>query len=135
MPIRRVMRLVGRRGKIARLSVLQWRSEEAGISRSPPWSVTFADSRSSTRAFHAVQRMGFDEGLRRARAQEGNTAELHGNGLAVDLDFGDEGRVLHRCYTSNKTRFLLGEHRRVPTGVGSRHHSKDVATVVRWYVW
>ena len=48
--------------------------------------MSFADGRGSTRAFHALQRMGVDKGLQRARIQEGDTAELHGNGAAVDLD-------------------------------------------------
>ena len=108
------------------------------MCRSPPraqWSVTFADGRSSTRAFHVVQCVGVDEGLRRSRIQEGNTAELHGSGAAVDLDFDGERKVIHRYYTSNKTRSLLGEHGRAPAGVSSRHHSNNVATVVRWHVW
>ena len=37
--------------------------------------------------------------------------------------------------TSNKTRSLLGEHGGMLIGVGSRHHSKNVAAVVRWHVW
>ena len=36
--------------------------------------MTFANGRSSTRAFHAFQRVGVDESLRRARIQESNTA-------------------------------------------------------------
>ena len=71
------MRLVGRRGRIVRLSVLQWRYAEAGFAELPPgpqWGVTFANGRSSTRAFHAFQRVGVDESLRRARIQESNTA-------------------------------------------------------------
>ena len=66
--------------------------------------------------------------------QEGDTAELHGNGTTVDLAFGGEGRVIHRYYTSNKTRSLIGEQVRVLIGVGSRHHSKRVTAVARWYV-
>ena len=58
--------------------------------------MTLADGRSSTRAFHAFQQMGIDESLRRARIQEGNTAELYGNGTAVDIEFSGEGRVLHQ---------------------------------------
>ena len=48
--------------------------------------MTFADGRGSTRAFHALQLVRVDEGLRRARIQEGDTAELHGNGAAVHLN-------------------------------------------------
>ena len=90
----------------------------------------FANGRSSTRAFHAFQRVGVDESLRRARIQEGNTAELYGNGAAVYLDSGREGRVIHRYHTSNKTRSLRGEQGVVLIGVGSDHHSKNVAAVV-----
>ena len=97
--------------------------------------MTFANGRSSTRAFHAFQRVGVDESLWRARIQEGNTTELYGNGAAVYLDFVGEGKVVHRSYTSNKTRSLLGEHGGMLIGVGSRHHSKNVAAVVRWHVW
>ena len=79
--------------------------------------------------------MGVDKGLRRARIQEGDTAELHGSGAAVDLDLGGEGRVIHRYYTSNRTRLLLGEQGRVLTGVGGGHHSEDIAAVVRWHIW
>ena len=64
------MRLVGRLGRIVRLSVLYWRSGGAEICRPPPeprWGVTFANGRSGTRAFHAFQRVGVDESLRRAR--------------------------------------------------------------------
>ena len=131
------MRLVGRLGRIVRLSVLQWRSGGGEICRTPPglrWGVTFANDRSSTRAFHAFQRVCVDESLRRTRIQQGNTAELYGNGVAVYLDFG-EGRVIHRYYTCNKTRSLLGEQGGVLIGVGSGHHSKNVAAVVRWHVW
>ena len=92
--------------------------------------MTFADGRCSTRAFHAFQRVDEDKGLRQARIQEGDTVELHGNGAAVDLDFGSEGRVVHRYYTSNKTRPLLGEQGGVLTGVGGGHHSEDIAAVV-----
>ena len=60
--------------------------------------------------------------------------ELYGNGATVNLDFGG-GKVIHRCYASNKTKSLLGEQGRVLIGVGSRHHSKNVAAVVRWHVW
>ena len=67
--------------------------------------------------------------------QEGDTAELHGNGTTVDLAFGGEGRVIHRYYTSNKTRSLLSEKERVLNGAGGGHHSKDVAALVRWHVW
>ena len=74
--------------------------------------MTFTDGRGSTCAFHALERVGVDEGLRRARIEEGDTAELHGNGAAVDLDFGCERRVVDRYYTNNKTRTLLGEHDR-----------------------
>ena len=42
----------------------------------PRWGVTFADGRGSTRKFHTFQRVGVDEGLRRARVQEGDSAEL-----------------------------------------------------------
>ena len=62
------------------------------------------------------------------------TAWLHGNGTAVDLDFCSEGRVLHRYYTSNKTRPLLGEQVAVLIGVGSEQHSKNVVAVVQWHV-
>ena len=48
--------------------------------------------------------MGADIGLRGAGIQEGDTAKLHGNGAAVELDFGGEGRVVPSCYTSYKTR-------------------------------
>ena len=97
--------------------------------------MTFANSRSNTRAFHAFQRVGVDESLRRARIQEGNTAELYGYGAAVYLDFGGEGRVIYRCYTSNETRSLLGEQRGVLIGMGSGHHNKNVTAMVRWHVW
>ena len=130
------MRLDGRRGRTARLRVLEWRSDEAGTSRplpGPRWSVTF-DSRGSTRTFHAFQRAGVDEGLWRARTKEGDTAELHSNGATVDLDFGGKGRVVHRYYTRNKTKPFLGEQGRVLIGVGGGHHSKDVTAVVRWHV-
>ena len=56
-------------------------------------------------------------------------------GCCGDLDFGGEGRVVHRYYTSNKTRPLLGEQRGVLTGVGGGHHNEDIAGVVRWHVW
>ena len=137
MPIRREMRLVGRLGRIVRLSVLQWTSGGAEIWRTPPgprWGVTFGNGRSSTRAFHAFQRVGVDESLRRARIQEDNTTELYGNGTTVYLDFGGEGRVIHRYYTSNKTRPLLGEQVAVLIGVGSEQHSKNVVDVVQWHV-
>ena len=132
------MRLVGRLGRIVRLSVLQWTSGGAEIWRTPPgprWGVTFGNGRSSTRAFHAFQRVGVDESLRRARIQEDNTTELYGNGTTVYLDSGGEGRVIHRYYTSNKTRPLLGEQGGVLTGFGDGHHSEDIAAVVRRYVW
>ena len=93
--------------------------------------MTFADGRGSARAFHSFQRVGVDGGLRRARVQEVDTSELHGNGAAVELGFGGEGRVVHRCYTSNKTRPLLGEQENMLTGVGGGHHSKGVAAVIR----
>ena len=54
------------------------------------WSVTFADGGGRTRAVHAPQRVGVNKGLRRARIQVGDTAELHGNGAVVDLDFGEK---------------------------------------------
>ena len=95
----------------------------------------FTNGRSSTRAFHAFQRAGVDENLRRVRIQQGNTAEFYANGAAVYLDFGDEGRVIHRYYASNKTRSLLGEQGGVLIGAGSGHHSKNVAAVVRQHVW
>ena len=104
-----------------------------GLAESPPGprrGVLFADGRGSTRAFHALQRVGVDKRLRRACIEEGDTAELHGNGAAVDLDFGGKGRVVHRYYTSNKTRPLLGEQGGVLTGVGGGHHSEDIAAVV-----
>ena len=59
--------------------------------------------------------MGDDRALRRARFQEGDTAELHGSGAAIDFDFVGEGRAAHRYYTSNKTRPLLA--RRATEGV------------------
>ena len=62
------------------------------------------------------------------------TAWLHGNGTAVDLDFCSEGRALHRYYTSNKTRPLLGEQGRVLAGVGGGHHNEDIFAEVRWHV-
>ena len=96
--------------------------------------MTFADGRGSTCAFHPLKRVDVDKGLRRARIQEGDTAWLHGNGTAVDLDFCSEGRVLHRYYTSNKTRPLLGEQGRVLAGVGGGHHNEDIFAEVRWHV-
>ena len=96
--------------------------------------MSFADGRGSARALHALQRVGVDKCLRRARIQEGDTAELPGNGAAVDLDFGGKGRVVHRYYTRNKTKPFLGEQGRVLIGVGGGHHSKDVTAVVRWHV-
>ena len=86
--------------------------------------MTFVDGTSSTRTFRALQRVGVDESLRRARIQEGNTAELYGNGAVVYLDFGGEGKIIHHYYTSNKTRSLLGEQGGVLIGVCSGHHSK-----------
>ena len=97
--------------------------------------MTFADGRGNTRACHALQRVGVCKGLRRARIEEGDTVELHSNGAAVDLDFGGEGRVVHRYHTSNKTRSLFGEQGRVLVGEDGGHHSEDIASVVRWYVW
>ena len=79
--------------------------------------------------FHALQHVGVDKGLRRARIQGDDTVELRGNGVAVVLDFG-EGRVIHRYYTSKSTRPLLGEQGGVLTGVGGGHHSEDIAAVV-----
>ena len=97
--------------------------------------MSFADGRGSTHAFHYLCRVGVDKGLRRARIQEGDTAELHGNGAAVDLDFGGKGGAIHRYYTSNKTRPLLGEQGRVLTGFGHGYHSEDIAALVRRHVW
>ena len=111
---------------LKRAAVEVWRGGD--LPKPPPgpqWSVTFADGRSSTCAVHAVQRTGVDEGLRLARIQESNTVGLHGNKPAVDFDFGGEGRVNHRYCTGNTTKPWLGEHGRLPTGVGSRHHSKS----------
>ena len=56
----------------------------------PQRGVTFADGRSSTRAFHAFPRVGVDESLRQARILESNTAGLYGNGADWDLDFDGE---------------------------------------------
>ena len=93
--------------------------------------MTFADGRGSTRAFHSLQRVGFDKGVRRARIQEGDTAKLHGNGVAVDIDFSGEERVAHRYYTSSKTKPSLDEQQGDQTGVGGGHHIEDVAAVAR----
>ena len=46
--------------------------------------------------------------------------ELYGNGATVNLDFGG-GKVIHRCYASNKTKSLLGEQGRVLAGLGGGH--------------
>ena len=75
--------------------------------------------------------MGVDEGLRRARIQEGDTAEFHGNEAAVDVNFDGEGRVVDRYYTGDKTMPLLGEQGRALTGLGGEHHGEDIAAVVR----
>ena len=99
------------------------------------WGVTFANGRSSPCAVHAIQRVGVDESLTRARIGEGNTADWYGNGAAVYLGFGGEGRVFHHCYSSNKTRSLLGKQGGVLIGVGGGHHSKNVAAVVQLHAW
>ena len=78
--------------------------------------------------------MGVDKGLRRARIQEGDTAELHGNGAAVDHDNRGEGRVIS-FYCTGKTRPLLGKQGRVLSGVDGGHRSKDVTAVVRRKIW
>ena len=69
----------------------------------------FPDSRGSTHAFHAFERVGIAKILGRVRIQEGNASKIHGSWVAVGLDFGGEGSVVRRYYTSNKTRPLLGE--------------------------
>ena len=115
--------------KLKRSAVDVWRGVDL------PNRVTFADGRGRIRAFHAFQRVGVDGGLRRTRIQEGDIIELHGNGAAMDLDFGGEGRVVHRYYTCNKARPSIGEQRRVLTRVGGGHHHEGIAAVVRWHVW
>ena len=121
MPIRRVMLLIDCRGRTAHLHVLQWRSGEAEITNplpGPRWSATFADGGGSPCAFHALHRVGVDKGLRRARVQEGDTAELYVNGAAVDRNFGSDCKAVHRPTTPETTQPLLGETGRVLAGVG-----------------
>ena len=46
---------------------------------------------------------------------------------------GDEKRIVHGYYTSNKTGPFLGEQGGVLTVVASGHYCKDIAAVVRWH--
>ena len=77
MSLWRVTQLVSCRGTTIYLSVWQRRSQEAGTYQSRPQlgrGVSFAGGRGSTHAFHDFERVGVEEGLRRARIQEGDTS-------------------------------------------------------------